>query len=238
MENQHVFKLLSEPPFTLPGLFFKYYKNLGLTDEQFLILIHIRQFHQEGNDFPTPDNLVERMTITSNDCAHQLKELLSKRFIEIVESKGTDNKISEMISIAPLFEKLQMHLNEQSQHEVKEDKQLQEGKLFQRFEEEFARPLSPMEMEMISMWLDDDGHEPFIIEAALRESVASSKLNFRYIDRILFDWKKNGVKTIEQAKSHGENIRNHQSNRQFSRSSETKREKKHPGYNWLEGGSN
>ena len=51
------------------------------------------------------------------------------------------------------------------------------------------------------MWIDDDHHDPVIIKSALREAVISGKLNFRYIDRILFDWKKNGIKTIEQAKA-------------------------------------
>ena len=49
-----------------------------------------------------------------------------------------------------------------------------------------------------------------LIKSALREAVISGKLNFRYIDRILFDWKRNGIKTIEQAKSHGRNVRQHQ----------------------------
>ena len=57
------------------------------------------------------------------------------------------------------------------------------------------------------MWLDEDQHSPEIIKAALKEAVISGKLNFRYIDRILFEWKKNGIKTVEQAKEHGKKFR-------------------------------
>ncbi|PYZ95323.1 DNA replication protein DnaD [Salipaludibacillus keqinensis] len=228
-----------EKPITLPGLLFKHYKDLGLSDMQFLILIHIRQFHQEGNQFPTPSDLIARMTNTEQECTQQLKQLLTNRFIEIVEVKGTNEKISEVISIDPLFEKLHMYLNEQSQEKGQDHQKMEEGKLFQRFEEEFARPLSPMEMEMVSMWLDDDQHESHIIEAALREAVVSSRMNFRYIDRILFDWKKNGVKTIEQAKAHGEKVRSHQQTSQrYQRKESTVPKKRHPGYNWLEGDDN
>ena len=60
-----------------------------------------------------------------------------------------------------------------------------------------------MECESLAMWIDEDGQSPDIIKAALSESVISDKLNFRYIDRILFDWKKNGIETLEQAKIHG-----------------------------------
>ncbi|WP_143522316.1 DnaD domain-containing protein, partial [Pseudomonas sp. 2822-17] len=106
-----------------------------------------------------------------------------------------------------LFEKMILFLNTAEVEQEHNTKQLAEGKLFRRFEEEFSRPLSPMEMEMISMWLDEDKHTTDIIEAALRESVVSGKLSFRYIDRILFDWKKNGIRSVQQAKEHGERIR-------------------------------
>ncbi|SER43253.1 DnaD domain-containing protein [Salipaludibacillus aurantiacus] len=235
MEKDLSLQLLLEKPFTMPGLLFKHYKALGLSDLQFLLLIHIRQFHQEGNDFPTPQDLVNRMTIDEQECTRQLKQLLTNRFIEIEEVKSREGKISESISIDPLFEKLHLLLNEEELKGQDEEKKAEEGRLFQRFEQEFARPLSPMEMEMVSMWLDEDRHQPYMIEAALRESVVSSRLNFRYIDRILFDWKKNGVKTVEQAKAHGEKVRSHHSSKNYSKQTEEKPKKRHPGYNWLEG---
>ncbi|WP_280768186.1 DnaD domain-containing protein [Salipaludibacillus daqingensis] len=239
MKNDLSFQLLMEKPMTLPGLLFKHYKDLGLTDIQFLILIHIRQFHQEGHDFPTPEDLIHRMTLTEQECTQQLKQLLSHRFLEIIEVKATEQKIFEAISIEPLFEKLHLFLNEKDLEEETDDKKVQEGQLFQRFEQEFARPLSPMEMEMISMWIDDDQHEAHIIEAALREAVVSSRMNFRYIDRILFDWKKNGVKTVEQAKIHGEKVRSHhQPSQRYQRKDASVPKKRHPGYNWLEGEEN
>lgn len=83
----------------------------------------------------------------------------------------------------------------------------QEGELYQQFEQEFARPLSPIEAETLSMWLDEDKHSAELISAALREAVVSGKLNFRYIDRILFEWKRNSIKTVEEAKAHSERFR-------------------------------
>ena len=80
------------------------------------------------------------------------------------------------------------------------------------------------------MWLDEDHHDADIIKSALREAVISGKLNFRYIDRILFEWKKNGVKTIEQAKSHGQKFRSYQKSN--PKEPEVKKEPL-PFYNWL-----
>lgn len=99
----------------------------------------------------------------------------------------------------------ELALGEQKEQQERED--IAEGSLFALFEQEFARPLSPIEYETITMWIDNDKHSPAIIKEALKEAVMSGKLNFRYIDRILFEWKKNGIKTIEQAREQGRNFR-------------------------------
>lgn len=79
--------------------------------------------------------------------------------------------------------------------------------LYTIFEEEFARPLSPLECETLAIWQDQDQHDAQLIKHALKEAVLSGKLSFRYIDRILFEWKKNGLKTVEQAKIHSQKFR-------------------------------
>jgi DNA replication protein len=112
------------------------------------------------------------------------------------------------------------------------NKKAEETDLYTCFEKEFGRPLSPFECETLGMWMDDDHHDPVIIKAGLKEAVMSGKLNFRYIDRILFEWKKNGINTIEQAKNQGRKFRQKQSLKP-----NVKDESQHssvPFYNWLE----
>jgi len=112
--------------------------------------------------------------------------------------------------------------------------QKEETDLYTTFEREFGRPLSPFECESLAMWMDDDHHDPIIIKAALREAVISGKLNFRYIDRILFEWKKNGIKTIEQAKSYGRKFRQHQNAQKTGKEEPKVSANPVPFYNWLE----
>ncbi|MDQ7864085.1 DnaD domain protein [Peribacillus frigoritolerans] len=58
----------------------------------------------------------------------------------------------------------------------------------------------------MAMWMEDD-HQPEIIKSALRESVISGKLNFRYIDRILFRvGKRMELKPWKQAREQGQKI--------------------------------
>lgn len=106
----------------------------------------------------------------------------------------------------------------------------EEQDLFTIFEQEFGRPLTPLECESLAMWMDQDGQDPSMIKAALRESVMSGKLNFRYIDRILLEWKKNGVNTVEKAREQGLKFRqkSNKSNASVQSSNSV------PFYNWLE----
>ncbi|WP_431804932.1 DnaD domain-containing protein [Halobacillus andaensis] len=101
------------------------------------------------------------------------------------------------------------------------------------FEQEFGRPLSPFEIENINIWLDQEEQEPALIKAALREAVLMGKLNFKYIDRILREWKRKGIQTVEQARQHGKKFRQGQVKNTSSTKSPVKRDVSLY-YNWLE----
>jgi len=79
--------------------------------------------------------------------------------------------------------------------------------IFTIFEQEFARPLTPMECETISQWLDKDKYPEPLIILALKEAVFAGAVHFRYIDRILLEWQRNRVQTPEQAKEYAQKFR-------------------------------
>ena len=74
-----------------------------------------------------------------------------------------------------------------------------EVNLISVFEEQFARALSPIELNIIKDWKNCEYSDEMIIKA-LKEAVKSQVLNFRYIEGILSNWAKNGIKQryIEQ----------------------------------------
>lgn len=80
--------------------------------------------------------------------------------------------------------------------------------LFSIFEKEFGRPLSPMECETISGWVDQDRYPEELILLALKESVFAGKIHFRYIDRILLEWARNRVKNAQDVKAYTQKFRN------------------------------
>lgn len=233
MSKTNILKWLQEGNITVPGVLLTQYKDMNLNEHEVILLLHVISFIDNGNEFPTPVELSSRMTISVSECTEILRKLIQRGFIEI---KETFSEVGfEKYNIEPLYEKLIDHFLYKNKQEAAILNQQSETDLYTCFEQEFGRPLSPFECETLAMWMDDDHHDPHIIKAALRESVISGKLNFRYIDRILFEWKKNGIKTIEQAKSYGKKIRQNQTQQRYKQTeSNGQTSKSIPFYNWLE----
>ena len=72
------------------------------------------------------------------------------------------------------------------------------AQLYRVFERELGRNLSPIENDKISQWLEQDNQSPELIMEALRRAVLHGKPNFAYIDKILFNWRKQGLQTTAE----------------------------------------
>lgn len=223
---------IEEGVVSIPSFLLNHYKKIGLTDLECMLLIHVYAYLDRGNDFPTPEQLSQKMMLTKDECSQMLRSLIQRGLLEIINGQTDEGIYYEKYSLQPLWKRLfEQYIREQKDMENNQQNQ-EESSLYTIFEQEFARPLSPIEYETLTMWLDHDHYSASLIKAALREAVISGKLNFRYIDRILFEWKKNGIETAEQAKEHAKNFRLNQQKTK----TETKRSTNDvvPFYNWLE----
>ena len=223
---------MSQKQVTIPALLLEHYTELGLNEHELMALLHIQSFINEGDEFLTPMQLSERMTLTHEECTKLLSKLIRSQLLSLEKKSDETGILYEAYSLEPLWirfiELLDQKEHQTSQHESSE----LEGKLYKQMEQEFGRPLSPIEGETLSMWLDQDQHQPELIFAALKEAVISGKLNFRYIDRILFEWKKNGIRTTDQARAHSEKFRNQTQTRKPNK--EPVQSDRVPGFSWLE----
>lgn len=207
----------------IPAPLIKQYASLGMNEKHLAIILHIHAAQQKGNYFPTPEELAQHLTISSEECSTLLRQLIQRDLLAI-EEDPENSRIKESYSLEPIWEKLFL-----PEEKKEEDQPI--GELFQRFEREFGRPISPFEIEMINNWLDEDKYEISLIYAALREAVLMSKLNFKYIDRILLEWRKKGIRSSHEAQQTGRSFR---SSPQISANRESRSNDKALYYNWLE----
>ncbi len=236
VDDTVLLKWVQQKQVTVPHLLLKHYTELNMNETELVLLIQIQRLIDNGDSFPTPQTLSEQMTLSIEECAEKIGQLVRKRLLSIKNKRDDEtNMVYEYCSLDPLWLQLIDYLEtKQSENEGTKTEEI-EGQLFQQFEQEFARPLSPIEVETISMWIDQDTYTVELIQAALKEAVISGKLNFRYIDRILFEWQRNGIRTVEQAHAHSERFRKkntlpvNKEKRQTAKQSENI-----PGFNWLE----
>ncbi|MFD1203920.1 DnaD domain-containing protein [Sporosarcina contaminans] len=212
-------------------LFFQHYKKIGIQDIDAMLILQMVAFQAKGSQFPTPGDFARQMHLTENEVSEILQRLMQRGLLEINQDEDQNGVIYEQFSMQPLWNRLSdvalSMVSDKEEQSVKEE----EGEIYTLFEQEFGRLLSPMECETIAMWLDDDGHSVQIIRAALKEAVLAQKMSLRYIDRILFEWKKKNVKTLSDVEMQTKSFRS------STYKTEQKQDvfvKKVPFYNWLE----
>lgn len=211
-------------------LFFQFYKELKISDEEAMLLMHVHAFQQAGNHFPTPDEIGARMMCSQKSVTTMLQKLMQQGFIS-GKQETVDDILTESISLQPLWDRLIDCVHQDEAEEKVHSQKEMEGHVFQLFEQEFGRFLSPMEIETISMWMDQDGHTPAVIKMALKEAVISQKMSLRYVDRILFEWKKKNIRTSTEVTKHAATFR--EKNIQIQPVADNTA-KKVKFYNWLE----
>ncbi|MGM0834972.1 MAG: DnaD domain-containing protein [Bacillota bacterium] len=207
MKKEQFIEFLEEGNLSIPNYLLNNYVKLGLNEKEFLLILHVHSFVESGKIFPTPMEIADKMTIDPTECMEILRHLLQKGYVAISDEMDEYSIKYERYSLQPLWEKMIQFMLEKNKQATIQSNKDDEINLYTIFEQEFGRPLSPFECETLGMWMDQDHHDTSIIKAALREAVISGKLNFRYIDRILFEWKKNGIKTLNQANEYGKKFR-------------------------------
>jgi DNA replication protein len=196
----------------VPLLLLQNYATLKLTDLEVMLLIQLIAFtSQEGMEFPTIEEIQARLSSSQDQVIKALQRLLKEKWISIEERIDPISGIQyERYDLDGILLKLSIHLSDEMKKQSllrKKDEPKESKDIFSIIEKEFARPLTPMELEMITNWLDKDQFKEDLILAALKEAVFAGKVHFNYIDRILLEWSRNRVFTVEQAKEHSQKFR-------------------------------
>ncbi len=180
-------KLLKEKPIVLPRCLFRCYLRLGITAEELIILIFI--IDSGDRIVYNPESISNALGLDKYKVMEILNNLNEKKIISITVEKGSDGKSEEYISLELLYKKLTNFLIGKKE----ENKDLESSDLFSIFESEFGRTISSMECQIIKGWIDDNFSHELIMEA-LKEAIYNGVTSFRYIEKILYDWRKKGYK--------------------------------------------
>lgn len=157
-------------------------KDLTLKD--FLVFLKLLNTSCECFDC---SKMAKTLGLTEEDVMTSFNNLIIKGIIEYKPVKE-NGKIKEVISLDKFYNNVALKLNNQNKLDISNN-------IYDIFQKELVRSLSPTEYEYINNWLEKGLTEDLII-GALKEAVLSGVKSFRYIDRVLFDWQEKGYRSM------------------------------------------
>ena len=204
MKNSKLMDIVSCGYIIIPLYLYKAKDKLGVDSDCFCFLMYL---YNKGNKFIfNPNDISSDLGIDIKDVMRYVSLLTEKDLIS-VDVMANDKKImEEYISIDNFYNKLSIIMMDDSINSSNSDSDT----VFSFMESEFGRTLSPSEYEVIKAWLDDTSEE--LIREAVREAVLNGVSNLRYIDKILYEWKKKGIKNSDDILKNKKKYRDSKSN--------------------------
>ena len=183
---------------TLSNLVIENYKAIGLSDEEFLFWLQLNRSQSKGDLFPDLLSISSMMDKPKERIYQLLNDLVSKGCVGIDTKQNEQGQMMDTYDLLPIYQKIAALQQKQQRQQMQQTEAEQVDQLYQDFEKEFSRPLSPIELETISGWLETDSYKPELIHLALREAVLNQAYSLKYIDRILLSWERKNIRSKEQ----------------------------------------
>lgn len=193
MRQKHLVSLLKDGNIIIPLEFYRRYKELNITLEEFVFLMYLRS---KGNLIMfDPIKIAEELGYTSVEVLEFISLLSDKKLLVIDTIKNDKGIVEEKLDLNMFYERMISLILDDK--ELKENNEF-DSNIFSNIEKEFGRTLNPSEIEFIKAW-SSNFNSDLIIEA-VKEAVLNGVSSIRYIDKILYEWDKKGLKTIDDVK--------------------------------------
>ena len=143
---------------------------------------------EHGNPFITADLLSLKMSLDIKEIDRLLADLLTRGLMEYATVNG-----KTVTSLKPLNEKLyrEFQISVSKENEAKNSETIsnQLNNVFEQFQNELGRSLSPIEVSTIREWVSM-GYTDEVIIDALKEAINQGKKSIKSVDKILLTWAK------------------------------------------------
>ena len=200
----------------IPLYIYKEYPKLNIDYETFLFLMYL---YSKGNKIAFDINsLSHEFFCDTKTIMKYISVLQDNKLIEIKVVKNEKNVLEEFIYLDLFYEKISLSIVNEEKEIVKDGK----DEIFEILEKDVGLQLSPVEVEIVKTWEYDEE----VVKEAIKEAIKNKVASIRYIDKVLYNWSKKGIKNKEDVEE----------NRKNFRSKEDKKEEKVDvfEYNWLD----
>lgn len=193
MKAENIMEFFKNGHLVIPLFFLKNYDKLSISLEEFILLMYL---YNQGNPFVfNPQKISQDLNYDLVKTMDLIDSLTRKHLIRVEVIKNEKGVMEEYVNLEDFFHKITKLVLDKATPKV------DATNVFELVEKEFGRTLSQMEYEIIKAWLENDTSEELIKEA-LKEAVYNGVTNLRYIDKILYEWGKKGLKTKEDVQKY------------------------------------
>ena len=156
-----------------------------LSLSEFIVLMY---FDNEYDQVFDVKKVVKSTCLKESEVLSAFSVLLDKKLITLNSVKDEQSgKMYDKICLDNLYKGIKNNIDSKEKEEKTTN-------FFNKFQEKFAHSLSSLDYEIISAWLSSGFSEDLIMEA-LSIAVDNNVTSLRYIDKILYEWKKKGIKS-------------------------------------------
>lgn len=173
----------------IPLFILQSYKKLNIGMNEFVFLMYL--YNLGNNIIFNPGKFAEDLNIDLAVVMEYIGTLTDNKLIRVDVVKNDKGLMEEVVLLDDFYNKLSLIVMD----EVNQVSKSANSNIFDIIEKEFGRTLSPIEYEIIKAWLDGGVAEELIREA-IKEATFNGVSNLRYIDKILYEWGKLGIKTV------------------------------------------
>ena len=185
LKDKFMEQINNENHYTIPNYVLLFAKEASLDSNSLILLIYL--LNQKNKDIFNYKKILSDLSFSEKELFDSISILKDKKILSISMEKNESGILEEKIDISSFYDIVFAKFLEEDKKNKKDDN------LYNEFEKEFGRTLSPMEYEIINSWIESKISNDLIL-AALKEAVFNGVCNLRYIDKILFEWNKKGIK--------------------------------------------
>lgn len=178
---EKITEILKLRDYNCPRSLIHNYKKMNLNSDELVLMVYLLNNEKAFN----PKQISDDLDLTLTEVMELINSLTTKGLINI-EMHKMGSVRSEYINLDEFYKKLAFDF-------VDAPKKEKSTNIYDIFEKEFGRTLSPMEYEIISAWTEKTKEETILL--ALKEATYNGVSNLRYIDKILLEWSKKGIST-------------------------------------------
>lgn len=187
MKSAMLIDIFKQGNIVIPIYFLQHYKEFKLNMDEFVFLMYL---YNLGNKFLfDPGKFSDDLNLELLETMNLIGVLTDKDFIRVEVLKNEKGLMEEVVILDGFYNKLSLITIDQ----VNSVSSAENSNIFEIIEKEFGRTLSPIEYEIIKAWLDN-GMSEELIKEAIKEATLNNVSNLRYIDKILYEWGKAGIK--------------------------------------------